>query len=210
MGSGAGDRERRIRQLVNIRRRALKKLEACHDMRSSAALVYKHRIEAIDQHIQLLQQPLSKPAIQATLRILLALQRIKLAELRLKELDTALECSLGGQLGVKPTTPCYEEQEEHEQRRIRKEFRANRPPRTQLCHRCDNPKCFNAEHWFWGTILDNMRDCAIKGRNRKKHTMTPEEYVEAKRAALRASIAKHDARRAEYTRKLLSLVSDPG
>lgn len=32
------------------------------------------------------------------------------------------------------------------------------------CHSCDVPSCFNPDHIFWGTQLDNMRDCARKGR----------------------------------------------
>jgi hypothetical protein len=37
-----------------------------------------------------------------------------------------------------------------------------------VCHRCDNPPCCNAEHLFEGTTLDNLLDCREKGRDRHR------------------------------------------
>jgi hypothetical protein len=37
--------------------------------------------------------------------------------------------------------------------------------KTYICHRCDNPSCFNPSHLFAGTPLDNNLDCKRKGRN---------------------------------------------
>jgi ribosomal protein L44E len=37
-------------------------------------------------------------------------------------------------------------------------------PQPFGCHRCDNPRCFNPNHIFEGTPLDNQRDCIAKGR----------------------------------------------
>lgn len=38
------------------------------------------------------------------------------------------------------------------------------PKSLQICHRCDNPPCVNANHLFAGTAKDNAQDKERKGR----------------------------------------------
>ena len=38
------------------------------------------------------------------------------------------------------------------------------PENMNVCHTCDNRRCFNPNHLFLGTQSDNMLDCSRKGR----------------------------------------------
>jgi hypothetical protein len=36
-----------------------------------------------------------------------------------------------------------------------------------VCHKCDNPKCININHFWLGTQKENCEDCSNKGRSNK-------------------------------------------
>lgn len=41
------------------------------------------------------------------------------------------------------------------------------PPHIDACHKCDNRKCINPNHMFWGTRKENVQDMVSKGRHNK-------------------------------------------
>lgn len=61
-------------------------------------------------------------------------------------------------------------------------------------HTCDNPRCINGEHLFWGTPKDNTADMVAKGRHRKVsptlRRLTAEQVIMARlQLAYGASLA---------------------
>lgn len=45
-------------------------------------------------------------------------------------------------------------------------YRGEIPPGLEVCHSCDVSLCVNPDHLFLGTHLENMEDCAAKGRRK--------------------------------------------
>lgn len=63
---------------------------------------------------------------------------------------------------------CYDENAKRE-RAHRVAFRITtgiNPGKLSVCHKCDNPPCCRPSHLFSGTNIDNMKDCARKGRKK--------------------------------------------
>lgn len=54
-----------------------------------------------------------------------------------------------------------------------------------VCHHCDNKRCCNPKHLFYGTALDNQRDARGKGRHsRTRLSLEDVKYIRKVRPAV--------------------------
>ncbi len=81
--------------------------------------------------------------------------------------------------------------------RVALERRLGRPIRPGYCslHRCDNPLCCNPAHLFEGTVADNNRDAAKKGRaahgeNHWKSKLTEVDVLEIRRRSYSGALQR--------------------
>lgn len=51
------------------------------------------------------------------------------------------------------------------------------PNGMNVLHKCDNPSCYNVEHLFLGTTLDNVADRVAKGRSDRPQGMKHPQAV---------------------------------
>lgn len=72
------------------------------------------------------------------------------------------------------------------------------PEGQNVCHRCDNPPCWNPAHLFAGTSLDNNRDRQAKGRSQRGERHHAAKLTEDDVRAIRASDLSGPALAAKY------------
>ena len=62
--------------------------------------------------------------------------------------------------------------------------------KTHACHACNNPKCSNPNHLYWGTAKDNHRDQVEAGNWTNPYDRMIEKYGQAKAEELRSEYGR--------------------
>src|SRR3990167_6558584 len=69
------------------------------------------------------------------------------------------------------------------------------PKGKHVLHRCDVRRCFRPAHLFLGTTLDNLRDCAVKGRMHPGEKNGQAKLTESQVREARLRLAKGESQR---------------
>ena len=78
------------------------------------------------------------------------------------------------------------------------------PTGMVVCHTCDNPPCCNPSHLFVGTVAENNRDRARKGRSRGTFSSSP-SHPSRQRRGERHWCAKLTAEQVVWAREMVAL-----
>lgn len=90
------------------------------------------------------------------------------------------------------------------------------PPKTEVCHACDNPRCNNPAHLFLGSHRANMRDMTDKGRNvvpalkGERHPqarLTEDQVIEIRRRIAAGDMQRRIAADFGVTRPLITAIN---
>ena len=64
------------------------------------------------------------------------------------------------------------------------------PPGMLVCHKCDNPSCFNHAHLFLGTGKENLQDMVSKGRKPKGENAVNAKLTEEQVREIKIRVSK--------------------
>jgi hypothetical protein len=67
--------------------------------------------------------------------------------------------------------------------------------KIHICHVCDNGKCSNPNHLYWGTAQENRIDQKLSGNDKTVYQRTVEKYGIEEARRINSDTAKEAARR---------------